>query len=179
MKCPECSNAVAVGAVNCPTCGFPLGPRCMHCRTVNRPTGQFCSACGQVLNDSDTQDTFPAFFPTEQEPFSIDPSAGRKIPSTTSERKWVAVLFSDLCGYSTLCERLDPEDVREMMNLVFKQIVAIIVRYEGYIDRIIGDEVLAVFGMPRTHEDDPEPALRLICVFRQGSFFSSTAASAA
>ncbi len=51
----------------------------------------------------------------------------------------MTVLFSDLTGYSALCERLDPEDVREMMNLVFKEIVGIIIRYEGYIDRIIGD----------------------------------------
>lgn len=76
------------------------------------------------------------------------------------QRKWVTVLFSDLSGYSALCERLDPEDVREMMNLVFKEIVSIIVRYEGYIDRIIGDEVLAVFGIPQTHDDDPVRAIR-------------------
>ncbi|WP_372681217.1 adenylate/guanylate cyclase domain-containing protein, partial [Desulfosarcina sp.] len=72
----------------------------------------------------------------------------------------MTVLFSDLTGYSALCERLDPEDVREMMNLVFKEIVGIIIRYEGYIDRVIGDEVLAVFGIPRTHEDDPVRAIR-------------------
>ena len=70
------------------------------------------------------------------------------------------MLFSDLTGYSALCERLDPEDVREMMNLVFKEMVGIIIRYEGYIDRFIGDEVLAVFGIPRTHEDDPVRAIR-------------------
>ncbi|MEE4112072.1 MAG: adenylate/guanylate cyclase domain-containing protein [Desulfobacteraceae bacterium] len=79
---------------------------------------------------------------------------------SNSERKRVTVLFSDLAGYSALCERLDPENVREMMNLVFKEIVGIIIRYEGYIDRIIGDEVLAVFGIPRTHEDDPVWAIR-------------------
>lgn len=72
----------------------------------------------------------------------------------------VTVLFSDLTGYSTLCERLDPEDVREMMSLVFKEVVGIIIRYGGHIDRIIGDEVLAVFGIPRIHEDDPVRAVR-------------------
>ncbi|HSO20887.1 MAG TPA: adenylate/guanylate cyclase domain-containing protein, partial [Desulfosarcina sp.] len=79
---------------------------------------------------------------------------------STSERKRVTVLFSDLSGYSALCERLDPEDVREMMNSVFKEIAGIIIRYGGYIDRIIGDEVLAVFGIPRVHEDDPVRAIR-------------------
>jgi class 3 adenylate cyclase/tetratricopeptide (TPR) repeat protein len=81
-------------------------------------------------------------------------------PGTGSERKRVTVLFSDLSGYTSLCERLDPEDVREMMSLVFKEVVGIIIRYEGYIDRIIGDEVLAVFGIPRIHEDDPIRAIR-------------------
>lgn len=81
------------------------------------------------------------------------------LAGTGSERKRVTVLFSDLSGYTTLCERLDPEDVREMMSRIFKEVVGIIIRYEGYIDRIIGDEVLAVFGIPRIHEDDPIRAI--------------------
>ena len=93
-------------------------------------------------------------------PVSGAPTARQGGYGGNSERKRVTVLFSDLTGYSTLCERLDPEDVREMMNLVFKEVVGIIIRYEGYIDRIIGDEVLAVFGIPRTHEDDPIRAIR-------------------
>jgi class 3 adenylate cyclase/tetratricopeptide (TPR) repeat protein len=91
------------------------------------------------------------------------PAAGRLqggVAFAGSERKLVTVLFSDLSGYSTLCQKLDPEDVREMMNLVFKEVVGIIIRYEGYIDRIIGDEVLAFFGIPRINEDDPVRAIR-------------------
>ena len=105
-------------------------------------------------------DTSPATFPLDRSAASPPPPAGQDVLPAASERKRVTVLFSDLSGYSKLCERLDPEDVREMMNLVFKEIVGIIVRYEGYIDRIIGDEVLAVFGIPRTHEDDPVRAIR-------------------
>lgn len=91
------------------------------------------------------------------------PAAGRLhrgVSGTGSERKLVTVMFSDLSGYSKLCRQLDPEDVREMMSLVFKEVVGIIVRYEGYIDRIIGDEVLAFFGIPRINEDDPVRAIR-------------------
>ncbi|MCB2147875.1 MAG: AAA family ATPase [Deltaproteobacteria bacterium] len=104
---------------------------------------------------------FPSAFSADPaHPISYPPAAGQEEYGNSSERKLVTVLFSDLTGYSALCERLDPEDVREMMNLVFKEIVGIIIRYEGYIDRIIGDEVLAVFGIPRTHEDDPVRAIR-------------------
>jgi class 3 adenylate cyclase/tetratricopeptide (TPR) repeat protein len=91
------------------------------------------------------------------------PAAGplpRGVTGTGSERKLVTVLFSDLSGYSKLCQQLDPEDVREMMSLVFKEVVGIIIRYEGYIDRIIGDEVLAFFGIPQINEDDPVRAIR-------------------
>jgi class 3 adenylate cyclase/tetratricopeptide (TPR) repeat protein len=98
-------------------------------------------------------------FPEDQTFPTVNPGL-QGFSGSGSERKLVTVLFSDLSGYTTLCERLDPEDVREMMSLVFKEVVGIIIRYEGFIDRIIGDEVLAVFGIPRIHEDDPIRAIR-------------------
>lgn len=86
----------------------------------------------------------------------IDPFPG---DPTASERKHVTVLFSDVSGYASICENLDPEEVRDIMSRIFGEMVNIILRYEGYIERIIGDEILAVFGMPVVHEDD---ALRAI-----------------
>ncbi len=137
-----------------------LGAACGHCKTVNRPASKFCSACGRPLDFSSQSFSLPADASNTARPPMPDSTDGPASHPGLSQRKWVTVLFSDLSGYSALCERLDPEDVREMMNLVFKEIVSIIVRYEGYIDRIIGDEVLAVFGTPQTHEDDPVRAIR-------------------
>ena len=137
-----------------------LGAPCGHCKTVNRPASKFCCTCGRPLDISSESSFFPAYASDTARPMTPVSADGLASHPEFSQRKRVTVLFSDLSGYSALCERLDPEDVREMMNLVFKEIVSIIVRYEGYIDRIIGDEVLAVFGIPQTHEDDPLRAIR-------------------
>ena len=160
MKCPECQNPVEAGALTCKICGSALGVPCGTCKTVNRPSSKFCRACGQPLDTSFISSPFSGIASDGARLSMPVPADGPASHPGLSQRKWVTVLFSDLSGYSTLCERLDPEDVREMMNLVFKEIVSIIVRYEGYIDRIIGDEVLAVFGIPQTHEDDPVRAIR-------------------
>ncbi len=125
----------------------------------NRPDSRFCGACGRPLDDSHADNSSPVTISRAAQA-SFSSAATDRGHAAVSERKWVTVLFSDLTGYSELCRRLDPEDVREMMNLLFKEIVSIIARYEGYIDRIIGDEVLAVFGIPQTHEDDPVRAIR-------------------
>jgi class 3 adenylate cyclase/tetratricopeptide (TPR) repeat protein len=160
MKCPECLNPVEAGTFTCKVCGFVLGAPCGHCKTVNRPASKFCCACGRPLDASFQSSSLPGDSSDTARPPMPVPADGPASHPGLGQRKWVTVLFSDLSGYSALCERLDPEDVREMMNLVFKEIVSIIVRYEGYIDRIIGDEVLAVFGIPQTHEDDPVRAIR-------------------
>jgi class 3 adenylate cyclase/tetratricopeptide (TPR) repeat protein len=157
MKCPQCANTVTLDDDTCPGCGHRLAPVCGYCRTENRAIGKFCRHCGRPLNSNPG-----AFFSHPSKSFQPKPVIGnfQEEYTGTGERKWVTVLFSDLSGYSALCQRLDPEDVREMMNQVFKEIVSVIIRYGGYMDRIIGDEVLAVFGLPRINEDDPVRAVR-------------------
>ena len=76
------------------------------------------------------------------------------------ERKHVTIMFSDLSGYTAMTEKLDPEEVREIMSRVFAEITQIIKKYDGFIERFIGDAVMAVFGIPRAHEDDPVRAIR-------------------
>jgi class 3 adenylate cyclase/tetratricopeptide (TPR) repeat protein len=77
-----------------------------------------------------------------------------------SERKHVTVLFSDMSGYTAMTERLDPEEVKGIMSDIFGKITAIIKSYDGFIERFIGDAVMAVFGVPKAHEDDPIRAIR-------------------
>ena len=76
------------------------------------------------------------------------------------ERKQVTVLFSDLSGYTELTEHHDPEEVKEVMLRIFGRITQVVTRYEGFIERFIGDSVMAVFGVPRAHEDDAVRAIR-------------------
>jgi len=76
------------------------------------------------------------------------------------ERKQVTVMFADISGFTAMSEKLDPEEVRNMINRCFERLGAVIDRYEGHIDKFIGDEIMALFGAPVAHENDPERALR-------------------
>ena len=76
------------------------------------------------------------------------------------ERKLVTVMFADISGFTTLAEKMDPEALRDLMNRCFDRLVPCIQNYDGTIDKFIGDEIMALFGAPTTHENDPERALR-------------------
>src|SRR6202030_2459513 len=76
------------------------------------------------------------------------------------ERKIVTIVFADISGFTALTEKKDPEEVRGLINACFDRLVPMVQRYEGTIDKFIGDEIMALFGAPVAHEDDPERALR-------------------
>ncbi|MBN1637226.1 MAG: AAA family ATPase, partial [Deltaproteobacteria bacterium] len=75
------------------------------------------------------------------------------------EHRYVTVLFSDLSGYSVLAEELDPEDLQEVVGRIFREAATIITSYEGIIEKFIGDAIVAIFGVGRTHEDDAVRAI--------------------
>ena len=81
-------------------------------------------------------------------------------PCLGGERKQVTVLFSDLSGYTTMSERLDPEEIREMMNQILGEITSIVNKYDRSLEKFIGDAVVTLFGVPKAHEDDPLRAIR-------------------
>jgi class 3 adenylate cyclase len=74
----------------------------------------------------------------------------------TSQRKNATVLFADLSGFTAMSANLDPEEVRDIVNRYFEALSTAVRRYEGSIDKYIGDCVMAVFGVPATHENDAE-----------------------
>ncbi len=76
-----------------------------------------------------------------------------------ADRRQVTVLFADLTGFTALSERLDPEEVRAFQNALFESLARIIRRYDGFVEKFVGDAVMAVFGAPVAHEDDPQRAL--------------------
>jgi class 3 adenylate cyclase/tetratricopeptide (TPR) repeat protein len=79
---------------------------------------------------------------------------------TSAERRVLTILFADVVGSTGIGERLDPEDVTEIMNGAFGLVNGVIARHDGTVARLMGDAVLAYFGAPRAHEDDPERAVR-------------------
>lgn len=81
------------------------------------------------------------------------------MPRRDVDRRQVTVLFGDLSGFTTLSERLDPEEVRAFQNALFESLSQAITRYDGFVAKFLGDAVLAFFGAPVAHEDDPARAL--------------------
>jgi class 3 adenylate cyclase/tetratricopeptide (TPR) repeat protein len=114
--------------------------KCPECQFENPEGFQFCGNCGYKLKEL--------------------PLAEKKAPAIDSERKHVTVLFSDLSGYTAMTERLDAEEVKEIMSRIFGEIAQVITKYEGFIERFVGDAVMAIFGVPKAHEDDPVRAIR-------------------
>ncbi|HEU4366842.1 MAG TPA: adenylate/guanylate cyclase domain-containing protein [Methylomirabilota bacterium] len=88
-------------------------------------------------------------------------------PAPDGDRRPVTVLFADLAGFTALSEGLDPEDVRAIQADLFREMSAAIERYEGFVEKFVGDAVMAVFGAPRAHEDDPERGLRAALLMRE------------
>jgi class 3 adenylate cyclase/predicted ATPase len=102
---------------------------------------------------------------------STCPSCGHSRSETISgraERRLVTILFADISGFTALSERLDPEEVREITNQCLEEMVSVVHRYGGTVDKFIGDEVMAIFGAPHAHEDDAERAAAAALEIRQG-----------
>ena len=113
--------------------------QCPKCQFENPDDAKFCMECGKHLTAAT-----PEF----------------EKPIVEAERKHATVLFSDLAGYTALAEKLDPEEVKEIMSHIFAEAARIIEAYEGTVERFFGDEVMALFGVPIAHEDDPLRAIR-------------------
>lgn len=78
-----------------------------------------------------------------------------------AERKYVTAMFSDLSGYTAISEKLDPEELKQIMSRIFGEIAQVVTKYEGFIEKFVGDAVIAFFGVPKAHEDDPIRAVRV------------------
>jgi class 3 adenylate cyclase len=136
---------------------------CPACAKEIPDQSQFCLHCGAALVDTlpprrpsiDGVALIRNYIPRELAERIL--AAGKKIES---ERRLVTILFADVTGFTALSERLDPEDVSAVLNDCFSRLVSIVLRYEGTIDKFMGDGVMAIFGAPLAHENDPERAAR-------------------
>ncbi|MFC1841348.1 adenylate/guanylate cyclase domain-containing protein [Thermodesulfobacteriota bacterium] len=133
--------------------------KCPKCQHENSADANFCNKCASPLGETTAQDDrfslISDYVPAELKERIID--AGRQLES---ERRFVTVLFADVSGFTSLSEKLDPETVSMVMNDLFNGLITIIIKYEGLIIDFFGDGILAVFGAPLAHENDPERAIR-------------------
>ena len=134
-------------------CGEPLLKVCPNCGTTILPEDKFCGKCRHPLAPS-----LPRSFFDMTKPHSYTPKfLAEKILTTRSslegERKLVTVLFADVANFTTISEKLDPEEIHEIMDGCFKILMDEIHKYEGTINQFTGDGVMALFGAPLAHED--------------------------
>ncbi len=125
--------------------------RCSACGRALAATHKFCPNCGVRIR------TAPPVPATAAPALQV---TGVESARLEEERRLVTVLFADLSGSTTLGERLDPEDLREVLGTFFGALAREIQRFGGIIDKYIGDAVMAVFGAPIAREDDPHRAIR-------------------
>jgi class 3 adenylate cyclase/tetratricopeptide (TPR) repeat protein len=146
LTCASCGTENATDARFCSSCGSPLHQTCPSCGAEQPATAAFCSSCGFALRQ--------------------DARRAGDAADERQERRVVTVLFADLAGSTALGELLDPEDVRELQGELFDLINTEVERFGGTTEKFAGDAVLAVFGIPQAHEDDPERAVRAALAVR-------------
>lgn len=175
MICSACRNENPEGAGFCMVCGAPLGGAatlpCPSCGTSLPGAAKFCFSCGAPV----TADGKPSA------PVKIDDALRRLMPREyadqlaaargriAGERRVITILFCDVTGSVALSERLDPEEVMEVMNGALEILIEPVFRHEGTLARLMGDAVLAFFGAPIAHEDDPERACRAAADMIEGA----------
>ncbi|MBW1645184.1 MAG: AAA family ATPase [Deltaproteobacteria bacterium] len=139
--------------------------KCIHCRYENQLPAKFCSNCGRLLKDSLGQTSADELSlslpekPPSPQYLVHSPSLKPANDSLAGERKYITALCSDLSGYTAMCEKLDPEEVKGIMRQIFGDITRVVAGYDAFIEKYIGDAVMALFGVPKAHEDDPVRAL--------------------
>lgn len=134
--CSACGSELGPDARFCASCGAAVVAGCGNCGAELPPGAAFCPSCGSAQEQS---------------------SPGAPGPE---ELRVITCLFADLAGFTSHTERSDPEDVRARLAVYHREVRADVERWGGHIEKLMGDGVFAVFGVPTINEDDPERAVR-------------------
>jgi len=152
MNCHRCQWPGPEGAVFCEGCGARLESACPSCGAEAGPSARFCRSCGSPLQAGGRA---PAAFTPAHLATKILASRA----SLEGERKQVTALFADLRGSMELLEGVDPEEARGLMDPAVQLMMDAVHRYEGTVNHVLGDGIMALFGAPIAHEDAPRRAL--------------------
>ena len=180
MECPNCQAENPEQARYCNNCGWKLDLECTNCGASLQPGARFCQNCGHpaaqeisTLKDADLQEKRAPTYSGEEQPALVEDflysyipkellkklEAARSSHMMVGERRIVTILFCDVKGSTEAASKLDPEEWAEIINGAFAYMIQPIYRYEGTVARLMGDGLLAFFGAPIAHEDDPQRAI--------------------
>jgi class 3 adenylate cyclase len=150
MHCPRCGFENPEGMNFCGQCASPLGRRCPQCGFDNPQGFAFCGRCATPLTAA------PSIAAPSLQTYTPAHLAEKILTSKTAlegERKQVTALFADLKGSMELLADRDPEEARQLLDPVLEHMMAAVHRYEGTVNQVMGDGIMALFGAPIAHED--------------------------
>src|SRR5499425_2845582 len=151
MKCSRCQHENPSGVKFCGECGARLESVCAACGAANPPGNNFCGQCGTALAQAMTPTKF-----SSSETYTPKHLAEKILTSKSAlegERKQVTVLFADMKGSMELLADRDPEEARKLLDPVIEHMMEAVHRYEGTVNNLMGDGIMALFGAPLAHED--------------------------
>ena len=152
MQCPQCQQENPPQAKFCLECGARLALMRVQCGTALPAGAKFCLECGQAVRaPADGQPGVTA--PAAYTPAHLAEKILHAKTALEGERKQVTVLFADLKGSMELLADRDPEEARQILDPVLEHMMAAVHRFEGTVNQVMGDGIMALFGAPIAHED--------------------------
>src|SRR5262245_27330148 len=150
MTCPRCAHENPQGARFCEECASPLGRTCSNCGTALSAAAKFCHACAHPVAAGAVA---PPRAPDSYTPKHLAEKILTSKTALEGERKLVTVLFADIKGSMELLADRDPEEARKILDPVLERMMDAVHRYEGTVNQVMGDGIMALFGAPIAHED--------------------------
>src|SRR5262245_13695736 len=152
MKCPRCQHENRSGAKFCEECATPLARTCSNCGCQLSATAKFCSECAHPVTGTTCAEA-PLTSPQSYTPKHLAEKILSSKAALEGERKQVTVLFADLKGSMELLADRDPEEGRKLLDPVLERMMEAVHHYEGTVNQVMGDGIMALFGAPIGHED--------------------------
>ena len=151
MKCPKCQHENTAKARFCEECATPLTRSCGNCGSQVSATARFCLQCGHPLKAVEEDPRFAS--PKNYTPQHIADKILVSRAALEGERKLITVLFADIKGSMEVIADRDPEEVQKLLHAVLERMIEAVHRYEGTVNTVMGDGLMALFGAPLAHED--------------------------
>ena len=151
MKCPKCQHENTAKARFCEECATPLTRSCGNCGSQVSATARFCLQCGHPLRAVEEDQRFAS--PKNYTPQHIADKILVSRAALEGERKLITVLFADIKGSMEVIADRDPEEVQKLLHAVLERMIEAVHRYEGTVNTVMGDGLMALFGAPLAHED--------------------------
>jgi len=151
MKCPNCQLENSAEAKFCEACAAPLARLCANCKSPASPTAKYCAQCGHALTPIGESNRYSS--PRDYTPQHLVDKILTTKTALEGERKQITVLFADIKGSMEVITDRDVEDAQKLLHAVLERMIEAVHRYEGTVNSVMGDGIMALFGAPLAHED--------------------------